>query len=316
MTTVAEWLRADIERRGPIRFDEFMRAALYHPDGGYYRTRDVFGRSGDFYTAEQIQPAFGLLIASEVRAMRERAGAPHGFRVVELGAGRAEIGAFLREFDYTPVEWGRDAMPERFTGVVFANEFFDALPVRVLSRRGGVWHERRVTLQDDRFAWMDGEVVRDEAAELASRYHDGAEIAEVNLDARMWIERIARSLHRGFALIVDYGYTARETVRFPQGTLMSYAGHRALDDVLAGPGARDITAHVNFSALADHAAAQGLRAAPLETLAQTLLRAGERDNFAAVLREDEAKGKLQLKTLLFGLGETFRTLLLEKAPTK
>ncbi|MDX2154785.1 MAG: SAM-dependent methyltransferase [Bryobacteraceae bacterium] len=317
MTPVAEWLRAHIERHGPIRFDEFMRAALYHPEGGYYRTRDVFGRAGDFYTAEQIQPAFGLLIASEIRALRSAMKNTGEFRVVELGAGRGEMAPFLDAFAYTPVEWGRATLPERFSGVVFANEFFDALPVRVLVRRGNErWIERRVAFRDGRFHWVDGEDVNDEAAAFASSYFGEAAIAEVSLEALAWIDRIAHSLCEGHVLIVDYGYTTRELIRFPQGTLLSYSGHRAEEDVLAAPGSRDITAHVHFTLLADHATRLGMRAAPLETLAQTLLRAGERDHFAEVLREDDVRGRMQLKTLLFGMGETFRTLRLEKFATK
>jgi SAM-dependent MidA family methyltransferase len=97
---------------------------------------------------------------------------------------------------------------------------------------------------------------------------------------------------------------------------MSYRRHAALDDVLAEPGERDITAHVCFTALAEHGRAHGLEPVRLETLAQTLLAAGERDQFAAALSaspiEEEPRRRLQLKTLLFGMGETFRTLVQRK----
>jgi SAM-dependent MidA family methyltransferase len=125
---------------------------------------------------------------------------------------------------------------------------------------------------------------------------------------------------RGFALFIDYGYTARELPRFPRGTLMSYRRHAASEDVLADPGERDITAHVNFTALQDAAAALGLPAIRLETLTETLLAAGAADQFAAVLdapaESDRLRRRLQLKSLLYGMGSSFRTLLLGKAGKK
>ena len=97
---------------------------------------------------------------------------------------------------------------------------------------------------------------------------------------------------------------------------MGYRRHTARDDVLADAGSRDITAHVNFTALQDAGAACGLAPVRFETLAQTLLAAGEADQFAAALGEagtaEELRRRMQLKTLLFGMGETFRVLLQEK----
>ena len=102
-------------------------------------------------------------------------------------------------------------------------------------------------------------------------------------------------------------------MRFPRGALMSYRRHHADEDVLCDPGAKDITAHVAFTALEKHGAHLGLQTVRFETLAQTLLAAGEPDQFAAALEaptpEEELRQRLQLKSLLFGMGETFRTLL-------
>ena len=123
-------------------------------------------------------------------------------------------------------------------------------------------------------------------------------------------------LQRGVVIAIDYGYTARELVRFPRGTLMSYRRHAAIDDVLLDPGLQDITAHVPFDYLEDAARAEGLQIRALETLAQFLLRAGEADQFASALSaesEPEAlRLRLQLKSLLFGMGETFRVVTLRK----
>ena len=316
MSPLAETLREEIRREGPIPFRRFMQASLYDPIHGYYRReRDPFGKHGDFYTAEQIQPVFGSLMAARVRALCREMGEPPDFTVVELGAGRREMAEAFAEWRYVPVDIAEGALPERFRGVVFCNDFFDALPVHAATWREGCFRELRVGW-DGRFVWVTGERARDEIADYLRRYfpppQEGA-VFEANLDALTWLERIARALEAGFAFTIDYGYTRAESARFSRGTLMSYRAHQAHEDVLEDPGARDITAHVCFTALEEHGARLGLKSVRFETLAQTLLAAGEADQFAAALagstREEESRRRLQLKTLLFGMGETFRTLL-------
>ena len=303
MTPVGELLAREIIEGGPITFHRFMSAALYHPEHGYYRkTRDPFGREGDFYTAEQVQPAFGILIAQCIRQLRDELPEAKEFIVVELGAGRGEMASALSEFRYIGVDIDRGAMPDSFSGVVFANEFFDALPVHVVKRCDSGFVERRVDFTSGTFHWSDGPAVSGELAGYVERFAPEAEIFEVNLDALAWVRNIARNLQCGFVLAIDYGYTQREAIRFPQGTLMSYRRHAAHDGVLAEPGERDITAHVAFTPLMQC----GLEVVRFETMAQLLLRAGEKDRFAAAM----AANPQQLKTLLFGMGETFRALLL------
>jgi SAM-dependent MidA family methyltransferase len=134
---------------------------------------------------------------------------------------------------------------------------------------------------------------------------------EVNLDALQWIERISGGLRSGWVLTIDYGYTLPEVIRFPRGTLVNYRQHTATDDVLEDPGVRDLTAHVNFTAIERHGAACGLQPERFETLGQMLLGAGEEEfarAIAAADRAEELRRRLQLKTLLFGMGETFRVL--------
>lgn len=316
MNPLAEALRDEIRRDGPISFHRFMQAALYDPVHGYYRrTHDPFGKQGDFYTAEQIQPVFGILMAARMRALYREMGAPPDFTVVELGAGRREMAEAFSEWRYVPVDLDAGALPERFRGVVFSNEFFDALPVEAVAYRDGCFRELRVGWEE-RFVWVTGPPARAAAADYLRRYfpppQEGA-LYEVNLDALAWLERIARALETGFVWTIDYGYTRAESVRFPRGTLMSYRRHQAGEDVLDDPGAKDITAHVCFTALEEHGARLGLETVRFETLAQTLLAAGEPDQFAAVLAgatpAEESRRRLQLKSLLFGMGETFRTLL-------
>jgi SAM-dependent MidA family methyltransferase len=309
MTPAGEILAAEIRARGPVSFRRFMEVALYDADFGYYRRlADPFGKHGDFYTAEQLQPVFGILMAARVRQLFQEMGAPAGFTVVELGAGRREMAEAFAGWRYIPVDVDSGELPERFTGVVFTNEFFDALPVEVAVFDGAVFRERLVALDGDRFVWHTGGPVRAELDDYLRRYFPPPErghIYEASGAALEWLERIARSLAAGFVFSIDYGYTRAESIRFPEGTLMGYRRHTAREDVLSEPGVRDITAHVNFTALEEHGARVGLHRDRFETLAQTLLAAGEPDRFAAAM----AANPMQLKTLLFGMGETFRVLL-------
>jgi len=316
MTGAGEVLAAEIRRNGPIRFRRFMEIALYHPQHGYYRrAHDPFGVSGDFYTAEQLQPVFGILIAARIRQLYRLMGEPAGFTVVELGAGRGEMAHSLSEWNYIPVEMGSGALPQSFTGVVFSNEFFDALPVDVAIYREGAFREQRVALDGDRFVWRTADrVPPDLERYLRTRFPlpEEGRWYEANLEALEWLERISAALVSGWVLTIDYGFTRAESVRFPEGTLLSYRRHAAREDVLVDPGERDITAHLNFTALSEFGETCALRTERFETLAQLLLTAGEPDQFAAALGGGELSRRTQLKTLLFGMGETFRALLQSK----
>ncbi|HYM10543.1 MAG TPA: SAM-dependent methyltransferase [Bryobacterales bacterium] len=331
MNELERQIREEIAASGPLPFTRFMELALYHPTLGYYRrTRDPFGVAGDYYTNAQLQPVFGRLIAQKIAACHEALGRPRDFTVVELGAGRGEtareIRACLPQIGYLEIERDRGVLPDRFVGVVVANEFFDALPVHVVRSTGAEILERFVAVDREKLGWTDGTpstallegYVRRFAPSLAA-----GQIVEVNLHALEWMERIACSLERGYVLVIDYGYTSREIAggrRFPEGSLMSYRRHTAYADVLAEPGERDITAHVNFTALAGHAAPLGLRAAPLETQAQFLLSIGQADEFRSALaassERDTARRRMLLKTLLFGLGETFQVQTFQRVEEK
>ena len=316
LTPAGEILADEIRRGGAIPFRRFMETALYHAEHGYYRReRDPFGKAGDFYTAEQLQPVFGLLMAVHIRRIHDAMGAPEDFTVVELGPGRGEMAGAFSEWRYVPVEVdGR--LPQSFRGVVFSNEFFDALPVEVVRFEGGVLRRQLVAFEDGRFVWRGGEQAAAEVEDYVRRFFPPPEEGrwyEANLEALGWMERIAGALETGAMLTIDYGYTRRESIRFPAGTLMGYRRHTARQNVLEDPGERDITAHVNFSALEESGAAHGLVTRSFETLARTLLDAGEADQFAAALgSEDDPRRRMQLKTLLFGMGETFRVLRQEK----
>ena len=296
-----------------------MEIALYHPLHGYYRRqRDPFGKHGDYYTAEQLQPVFGLLMARRARQLYRAAGGTGDATVVELGAGRGEMAAAFAPWRYVPVEIG-EPLPEHWSGVLFSNEFFDALPVDVVVYRNGEFREQHVGFSDGRFVWQTGAVAGEQVVDYLARYGPPPEEGnwyEAGLAALEWMERIAAALDAGCAITVDYGYTRAESARFPMGTLMGYRAHVAREDVLSDPGERDITAHVNFTALEERGRELGLRRVSFRTLAQTLVEAGEEDQFASALQAvdpaDAMRRRMQLKTLLVGMGETFRVLVQRK----
>ncbi|HSW49130.1 MAG TPA: SAM-dependent methyltransferase, partial [Bryobacteraceae bacterium] len=214
MTSAGEILRDQIARHGPVSFHRFMEVALYEPECGFYRRgRDPFGRAGDYFTAEQIQPVFGILVSQRIRQLYEELGRPADFTVVELGAGKAQMAEAFSDFRYCPVEIGAGEWPARFTGAVFSNEFFDALPVHVIVRRRNGFREMLVDWRLDRFAWSEGAPVSGEVVDYLSRYAVGVEEGarvEVNLDALGWLDQIAARLERGWVVSIDYGYTVPE----------------------------------------------------------------------------------------------------------
>lgn len=307
MTPAGQKIAAEIADRGPMRFSRFMEIALYDAESGYYRVaRDPFGIHGDFFTAAQLQPVFGRLVAAVMRRLKAELSAGDEFTVVEWGSGRGDMEEWLREFNYTGVDFDRGTAPREFTGVAFSNELFDALPVDVARRESGRWMEMRVALSNDRFVWVEGDVVEPPPLQLN---HDDDIRIEVPVRIYDTLAAMEKGLRQGWIVAIDYGFTERERIRFPQGTLMSYREHRALEDVLADPGTRDITAHVPFDLLFEAARARGLAVQPLQSLSQWILSIEEPAMTVVLRAESEAgaqKLRLQLKTLLVGMGETFR----------
>ena len=217
-------------------------------------------------------------MAARIRELFRAMGAPPDFTVVELGAGRREMAEAFAEWNYVPVDLDSGATAGAFTGV----RLLQRILRRAAGGRGGLHATARSASSASRwramrFHWQTGDVVGEEADEYLRRYYPAPEEGrwyEVNLDALRWMERIAASLTKGYVLTIDYGYTRAESVRFPAGTLMGYRRHTAREDVLTDPGVRDITAHVNFTALEESGAACGLAKERFETLAQTLARGG------------------------------------------
>ncbi len=296
---LADRLAARIAREGSVPFRDFMEAALYDPDDGYYGSgRAAIGRGGDFYTSVSVGPLFGRLLARQFAEMWERLGRPHVFDVVEQGAhdGQFACDALdgLREQSpecfaqtrYTIIEPGErfrrrqqeklaaygtqvrylpsiDAL-EAFSGVHFSNELVDAFPVHRVRFSGESWHEQRVTYYAGAFSFVDSEVaaggeleaaLRDLPRNVAPGFH-----TEVNLEARHWVRGAAEKLARGWMLAIDYGHAAADFFDPSRaaGTLAAYREHRRCDDPLSDPGSQDLTAHVDFTALAREGLSAGM----------------------------------------------------------
>ena len=288
---LAERLRERIRREGPISFSEFMEAALYDPDAGYYSCGAPIGEGGDFVTSPSVSPAFAATLA---RRFADDAGVLEGpLDFVEVGAGEGRFLADFRaalESDHpavarrtrlTAVERGPTArrklsalgldvradaadLPERsVNGWIFANELYDALPVaRVRGTTGGL-EELRVGTEGERFAWVAAPAPAawvDRLARSGATLEPG-QIAEVRVLTSDLHRRLARVLARGRLVIFDYGHRARtlyHPLARPGGTLAAHRLGRRGGDPLERPGAQDLTAHVEWDELVSAGEAEGL----------------------------------------------------------
>ncbi|HTS59577.1 MAG TPA: SAM-dependent methyltransferase [Terriglobales bacterium] len=323
--------------------------------GYYSRHAEQFGKAGDFYTASDVHAVFGRLLARQFEQMWRLLGSPPAIEIVELGPGRGlfaqdvldwsekKFPAFFGALCYSLVERSptlRERLertlhrhfragkawlttfpsgprlagtPERPV-IIFANEFFDALPVEVLSAEG----ELRISEREGRFleTWA---LPSPEHLTFLDRYSVHPQLGErveIPLIAQRQMTAAAASIDHGFLIAIDYGYTRREQLRGRYGgTIMAYRRHSVGTTPYQAPGEQDITAHVNFTALAAAAEEQGMRVEPLLTSTQFLLGIGEPNQFADAFEEclrpeERTKVALQLKHLVApsGTGETFQVL--------
>jgi len=356
--TLREVICDEIRRNGPLPFSRYMELCLYHPQLGYYsRPAEQFGKGGDFYTSSDVHAVFGRLLARQFEEMWRTLGSPEGIDLIELGPGRGlfacdvldwsarQFPDFAKALRYRLLEQSgglRERLQQRLSAhiatgradiyesleavslaaddhiVLFANEFFDALPVDIIDYRGAV----RVGEENGKFK---EQFVAPSPAELefVDRYSvhpEPGERVEVSPASLGLTKRIAAIFHgrTGFAVVIDYGYTREEQLAGRhRDTLMTYRQHRASPSPYEAPGEQDITAHVNFTAIQSAASAGGLSAARLLTQSQFLIGIGESTQFADAFRDcklpqEQAKVALQLRHLVSpeGMGETFQVLVL------
>jgi SAM-dependent MidA family methyltransferase len=335
---------------GPIPFERFMEIALYHPDGGFFSS-DVLRsqKGGDFLTSPEVSPLFGETLARFVGDQRERLGEP--FCAVEVAAGS---GSLLRPLlAAEPAEaWAVEASPaaraaladvvgaERvladiadvpypLRGVVLANELLDNLPMAIGQKVAGRWRERWVGLDGEGLAFVDADPrpgVLGWLERFAGPVDDGGWV-EVQIEAGHWVGETLRRLEAGALVAIDYGDTAENLVpRRRDGTLRTYRAHHLGPHPLDEPGATDITADVNFTAV-EAAAAEAGASVRLWRQDDFLAAHGLRDRISQMryrelelARSGDEIERLRLRTTLTeaetlmhprGLGD-FRVLVAEK----
>jgi SAM-dependent MidA family methyltransferase len=281
-------IREEIASGGPIPFVRFMESALYHPEYGYYTSPgEKIGWKGDYYTSSSVHPVFGELLGRQLIQMGSSLG-EEPFTVVEVGAGkgtlcwdilnfvRKEAPGFFDRLQYVIVEGSRALkekqmawlspsfpkhllwkaeIPSNLTGVVLSNELLDAFPVHRLRVDAASIQEIYVDWKDGRFV----EVVDSPSSPALSAYLSRLDLRfsrpvelEINLRALEWIREVARALHRGYVVTIDYGHPA-EALYAPQrlkGTLLCYYKHTANENPYLHVGEQDMTAHVDFTSLA------------------------------------------------------------------
>lgn len=345
-------VRAEIERAGGwIPFSRYMRFVLYAPALGYYvaGTRK-FGVDGDFLTAPETSPLFARALAVQIAAMlavtatREivEFGAGSGALAADLLNALAKLGALpsryailevspeLRERQRSEiarrapdhagrVEW-LDALPGTIDGAVVMNEVLDAIPPHLILRKQGEWFERGVIFADT-LRWEDRPLMDESLRAMAiARFPaTGDYLSEINLAAEALIADVGRRMMGGAMLVFDYGFPQEEFYHAQrnEGTLMGHYRHRAHTDPFLWPGLSDLTAHIDFTAIALAGERAGLQVAGYAPQAAFLLSCGILDALrdvgeptsAAYLREAAAVRKL---TSPAEMGELFKVLALAK----
>ena len=337
------------EAGGWLPFNRFMALALYEPGLGYYANsapkfghlpqgRD--GQGSDFVTAPELTPLFGQTLARQVAQVLQATGTGE---VWEFGAGSGALAAQLLDAlavlgqlprRYTIVDLSGslrerqratlaahaervrwvDALPEAMHGVVLGNEVLDAMPVQLLARTGGVWHERGVALDaTGTLAWADRPTALRPPPAIEG---DHDYLTEIHPQAEAFVRTLAERLQRGAAFFLDYGFPEVEYYH-PQrhmGTLICHRAHRSDSDPLSDLGQKDITAHVNFTGIALAAQDAGMDVIGYTSQGRFLINCGLLD----LARDAGARENAMMQKLVneHEMGELFKVLALAPAASR
>ncbi len=350
-------VRDEISRAGGwISFARYMQLALYEPGLGYYSAgARKLGAAGDFVTAPEVAPVFsrclavqceevlrslgsgdvlelgagsGVMAAELIAELARRDCLPARYRILDVSADlrerqRATLAAAVPQL-LERVEW-LDRLPEDFTGIVVANEVLDALPVERFVVRGGVVNALGVTSQLGRLEWSEArasaalaDAVRGVERDMDATWPDGY-TSEINLGLADWLAALAASVRRGVLLFVDYGLPRREfyAAERSDGTLLCHFRHRFHDDPFTRIGLQDITAWVDFTAVAEAGQAAGLELAGYATQAHFLIGCGLGEFLADVSGLDvvsrvNLSRQAMVLTLPGEMGERFKAIALVK----
>lgn len=343
------------EQGGKISFADYMQHCLYFPGLGYYSAGShKLGEQGDFTTAPEISSLFSQTLAQHISDVFSQTAQSN---ILEFGAGSGKMAVdILNELEtnachidhYYIIEASADlrqrqeelinrelphlkdkviwltALPENFVGVIIANEVCDAMPVHRLHFHNDCVTECYIKFKEEQLQWCEGELSQAELVNHANEILellDGSDVmTEVNLASLAWLTSLANSLKQGAIFIIDYGYP-KTSFYHPQrtdGTLICYYQHQGHSNPLVLQGLQDITAHVDFTALAQVAIDNGLDIEGFQTQADFLLAGGitvlasnkqHLDDMAIFKQATEIKRL----TLPSEMGETFKVLSLSRS---
>ena len=328
-----------------------MELALYAPGLGYYTAGSAkLGEEGDFITAPEISPLFSQALANAILPILDSETI-----ILEVGAGRgrmaADILTFLSQKNKLPKEYwilelsadlrerqkqtikktapkliGKvkwlDELPNQFSGVVFANELLDAMPVQLFQKEENDIHEVNVTWLNDQFSFQTKSSfderlvtrVKEIESELENDFQSGY-VSEINFAAEDWLKSIAEKLQQGVIVLVDYGFPRHEYyhAQRTQGTLMCHYRHRTHPDAFVYPGLQDITAHVDFTAMADAALESNLKIIGYTNqvsflMGADLLELSAIDENQDTQQQMETASQIKKLTLPHEMGELFKVI--------
>ncbi len=336
---------------GWISFDSFMEHALYDPELGYYTgTLRKFGEKGDFVTASEISSFFAKTLCIQFKEIFQSVAR----NIIEIGGGSGqfalqviqsltsdnehinhyfilEISHSLRRQQYellinhlpshlfSKIQWIEE-IPEEFEGIIFCNEFLDALPVDLIKKESGKYYQKGVGVENDLFIWKDKSIEDISSYEQATLENlPDNYLIEHSFHIKSWLNKMSQSLNKGIVLIIDYGFNQTEYFheQRSQGTLMCHFKHYAHDNPLIQIGIQDITTHVNFSYVAREASKSGLNIAGYISQANFLINCGILNLLETVNLEDRAlymQSVMEVQKLLSPseMGDLFKVLILEK----
>jgi NADH dehydrogenase [ubiquinone] 1 alpha subcomplex assembly factor 7 len=311
--TLEQQIDIQIRAGGPMSVATYMGLCLTHPSKGYYRARDPIGGKGDFITAPEISQMFGELIGFWLVNLWQQMGEPKAFTLLELGPGRGTLMAdmlrvacrapgFRDALRLTLFETSPNLMAEQQQRLapydpkylqnfdafedgpvlIVANEFFDALPIRQFIRKESGWHERQIGLIEGKRAFgLSPNPIP--ATSMPEAVADAPldSVFEVNFASAEVLTRLAKVVaeHGGSILAIDYGYGRSQTGETLQGVR-----NHAYADVLDAPGETDLSAHVDFGALANVAQQAGLATQPIATQGEFLTRLGIDERSTALIK--------------------------------
>ncbi|HVV67803.1 MAG TPA: SAM-dependent methyltransferase [Gammaproteobacteria bacterium] len=348
---LTEYLKTEIATHGALSFARYMELALYAPGLGYYSAgTHKFGSGGDFTTAPEISPLFGQTLAKQIQPVLETLGQGD---ILEFGAGSGRLAIdiltalqknktlpqhyYILELSpelqqrqqnlittHLPdlenrVSW-LNALPSTFQGVVLANEALDAMPASRFQWHHNAPKESYVTWQQNQFCeFFDTPhpELAEKITQLEVKFSEHY-TSEIHLTLPAWIASIADFLQKGLVLLIDYGFPRHEYYHPDRsmGTLMCHYQHLAHTNPFYWPGLQDITAHIDFTAIAEAAIQANLSVAGYTTQAHFLLSCGQRD-WAVNMETDiyqQLQTSQQLKKLLLPseMGELFKVIALTR----